>query len=274
MYLVCGRRYQDGDFTYDSEPFLISLPSLDGSDAWNYDVAVKCKGEGRENFPKTTTVKVLKVWQDAGGEANRPEQIEAQLLRDGEVYETVVLSDANNWRYRWSGLEADHSWSVIEKTVPKDYTLLISREGITFVLTNVYTPSFTEVEVEKIWEDGGHEKERPAKIQVHLLCDGKVYDTVTLDAGNQWKYLWTDLEIGHEWKVEESSALPRYSVRVAQSGGKFTVVNTYGPPETPPGEILPQTGQLWWPIPVLLCAGLLFIVLGLYTGKRNDDEKE
>lgn len=37
---------------------------------------------------------------------------------------------------------------------------------------------------------------------------------------------------------------------------------TPGNPSTP-GEKLPQTGQLWWPVPVLLAAGLLFVVLGL-----------
>ncbi len=37
------------------------------------------------------------------------------------------------------------------------------------------------------------------------------------------------------------------------------------PSTTPgkPGEKLPQTGQLWWPVPVLLAVGLLFVVLGL-----------
>lgn len=43
---------------------------------------------------------------------------------------------------------------------------------------------------------------------------------------------------------------------------------TPGNPSTP-GEKLPQTGQLWWPVPVLLAAGLLFVVLGLVRRRGN-----
>ena len=35
-----------------------------------------------------------------------------------------------------------------------------------------------------------------------------------------------------------------------------------------PGEKLPQTGQLWWPVPALLCAGLALTAAGLLR-RRN-----
>lgn len=40
------------------------------------------------------------------------------------------------------------------------------------------------------------------------------------------------------------------------------------PTPTPTNPKLPQTGQLWWPVPVLLFAGLAMIVLGLVQKKR------
>ena len=33
---------------------------------------------------------------------------------------------------------------------------------------------------------------------------------------------------------------------------------------------LPQTGQLWWPVPVLIAAGLLLIVLGVFRRRRGN----
>jgi len=46
------------------------------------------------------------------------------------------------------------------------------------------------------------------------------------------------------------------------------VKNTYkGTTPTPPS--LPQTGQLWWPVPVLAAAGLFCLVLGLL--RRRED---
>ena len=275
LYLVCGYRYINGDFTYNPEPFLISLPNLNESDTWIYDVKVNCKGEGYYDSPETTSIKVLKVWKNDEDTQSRPEQIEIQLLKNGKVLDTVILSAENSWRHTWTELDADFVWSVTEKTVPNDYTLLISKEGSTYVLTNTYTPEFTEVEVEKIWEDAGHESERSTSIEVQLLCDGKVYETVILNSANQWKYTWANLESGHEWKVKESSSLAHYTSKVTQDGGKFTIVNTFVPPDNPKKPPLPQTGQLWWPIPVLLGAGLLFIIIGICKRKRmkHDETK-
>ena len=52
------------------------------------------------------------------------------------VYDTVTLSESNNWRYTWSDLDDDCHWQVVEYQVPDDYTVSVSREGITFVITN------------------------------------------------------------------------------------------------------------------------------------------
>ena len=41
-------------------------------------------------------------------------------------------------------------------------------------------------------------------------------------------------------------------------------------PESPDGG-LPQTGQLWWPVPVLVSAGLLLIAVGYLLRRHSDD---
>lgn len=38
------------------------------------------------------------------------------------------------------------------------------------------------------------------------------------------------------------------------------------------GGKLVQTGQLWWPVPVLICAGLGCIVVGLFRRRRGQNE--
>ena len=48
-------------------------------------------------------------------------------------------------------------------------------------------------------------------------------------------------------------------------------------PTSPPssgggGGKLPQTGQLWWPVPLLICAGLGCIAVGLF--RRREDRNE
>ena len=45
------------------------------------------------------------------------------------------------------------------------------------------------------------------------------------------------------------------------------------PPDEPPDEPnLPQTGQLWWPVPLLLATGALMILIGAALFVRNEEE--
>ena len=37
---------------------------------------------------------------------------------------------------------------------------------------------------------------------------------------------------------------------------------------------LPQTGQLWWPLPFLLAGGIVCVGIGMFKQKRENDEKE
>lgn len=42
---------------------------------------------------------------------------------------------------------------------------------------------------------------------------------------------------------------------------------------TSSSEKLPQTGQLWWPVPLLAGGGILFIAIGLRIRSRKENEK-
>ena len=83
------------------------------------------------------------------------------------------------------------------------------------------------------------------------------------------------------------SAVPGYTVAITEEGVTFRVENTYRPeePDNPdipdeppplgPGDqpnepTLPQTGALWWPVPLLAAAGLLLLTVGLLLRRRED----
>lgn len=149
LYLVVGQRFTNGGYIYRTEPFLVCLPNLDTTtDTWQYDVAASPKFT-RTSVPvlppeETDKRKVVKVWSDTGYESERPTEIVIELLKDGTVYETVRLSTKNNWRYNWDKLpKYDKSgnlidWNVVEQT-PDGYTVSVSQESGTFVVTNTNT---------------------------------------------------------------------------------------------------------------------------------------
>ena len=139
VYLVIPAGITDGRYTYIPESYLVSLPNLDNDSNWDYSVAIQDKFERDYDPPGSggTTINrnVLKVWEDGGSE-DRPVSVTVRLLRDGEVFDEVELSEDNDWRYSWTGLSRDYEWTLVEVDVPGDYTVEIDRQGNTFVVTN------------------------------------------------------------------------------------------------------------------------------------------
>lgn len=167
------------------------------------------------------------------------------------------------------------------------------------ILTNVTVePKFslkddTEIEyrIIKIWEDDGSPS-RPGEITVELFRNGALHSTVTIGKADSWRYSWTETDPAAIWTVVE--AVPEgYSAACQRDGNTFVITNTLdaeqpsdptGPSETPPeetdppettkpgGSKLPQTGQLWWPVPLLALAGLILFLLGWIRRKESRDE--
>lgn len=139
-------------------------------------------------------------------------------------------------------------------------------------------PRRMDYRVIKLWEDTCHLEKRPQSITVWLYCDGEPYgQAVTLPENGHWSHTWEDLDVNHSWTVVEQE-ITGYKSEVTTDGTTFLITNTHTHPgtsttPTKPGK-LPQTGQLWWPVPVLLCAGLLCLVIGIIRRRGCQDEKE
>lgn len=131
----------------------------------------------------------------------------------------------------------------------------------------IRNPLYSDLTVVKIWEDSCHAEQRPQSITVRLLRDGEVYDTITLPENGRWSHVWRNLETDHRWTVEETP-IDGYAVpEITRNGETFTIRNVCNKPTEPEIPELPQTGQLWWPVPVLLCVGLALLIGGLARRK-------
>ena len=221
LYLLIGEQYRDGSYIYTPEPMLVSLPGKSG-ERWDYQVEANCKFDS-DKIPsgsETVTRKVLKVWDDEGYEGNRPSSITVLLLRNGTVVDTVRLNRQNNWRHTWTGLDAGYVWQVVEEGTPEGYTVSVSREGITFVMTNTFTPPETP------------------------------------------------------YKPPSEPSGPSYPS--SETPSEPTEPSTPTVPSKPPetAETIPQTGVLWWPVPLLISGGLFLLLLGFllrYKQEVQDD---
>ena len=138
LYLVIGDVYTYGEYTYTPSAIMVSLPSRDAEEQWHYDVTANAKytEEYNPDGDDKTNIKVVKIWEDEGEEF-RPKEVVLQLLKDGEVYDTVILNQDNNWRYTWTNLSKSAQWQVVEKEVPEGYGVLVSNDSLyAFTVTN------------------------------------------------------------------------------------------------------------------------------------------
>lgn len=142
LYLVAGDSQYRGETRYTPTPFLIMVPYSQDLVAWETDLETYSKfttytPPGSPDQPETIRRHVLKSWEDEDYEDERPEGIVVDLLRDGQVYDTVTLTAAGNWRYDWTDLDPQYEWAVVERE-SEQYSVLVKQEGITFHITNTW----------------------------------------------------------------------------------------------------------------------------------------
>jgi len=279
LYLVAGSSAVINGKSFTTDPFLVSLPSQDAGGTLVYEVITQPKHITSEipDTPEIVARRVLKLWQ-GDVEEFRPEGVTVRLLKDGVVYDTVTLTRDNSWRYAWEALPKFDTdghlirWQLTEE-VPEGYLVSLGQEEDAFLLTNTLDPdtALTTRRVQKRWDDKGYTSKRPASVTVELLCGGQVYDTRELTAANKWQYVWENLPVKDKngkdniWTLRETDA-KGYTSTVWAEGETFIVLNRYNAAK------LPQTGQLWWPVPLLSAVGLVLLAAGLVLRKRQGRE--
>jgi len=129
-----------------------------------------------------------------------------------------------------------------------------------------------EISVLKVWDDNNSDK-RPESVTVVLYENGETYDTVTLSKDNNWQYKWEGLYAKSQWSIAEKDIPDGYTATYESQNYRVVITNTKKttPPPGPPD--IPQTGLLWWPVPILAGAGLLLFIIGwsknMKTKRKN-----
>lgn len=138
LYLLTGSRVSYAGHWYEMNPVLLMLPySQDGS--LKFDVVLDAKYETgqipSDDSDTTVNYHVEKKWK---GNVSHPDSVCVELLKDGDVIQSVVLSEDNAWAHWWTGLPDGHDYRVVEKNVPENYTVTIVRDGVRFTVVNQY----------------------------------------------------------------------------------------------------------------------------------------
>ena len=126
-----------------------------------------------------------------------------------------------------------------------------------------------------LWEDvpGAKNKVHPETAEVFLYRNGSVAQSLVLGTPENWQYTWTETDPSAIWAALET--IPQgYTVRYERQGNTFIIINTpiVKQHQNTTEDKLPQTGQLWWPVPILAMSGFVLLLLGWLRRKESRNE--
>lgn len=136
-----------GDF-YKNNILYKAIPQvIDSSRIGSLEI-VETKYEFETPKDSSVTYTVKKEWFE---EKNiHHNEISVNIFHNGVVYDTIYLSDENNWTYQWQGAD-DNYWYVKENEIPEGYTVSYSQDSNVFKITNIADESYyTYIEENRI----------------------------------------------------------------------------------------------------------------------------
>ena len=258
LYLVVQPEAEDG--FYAISPYLFSLPYTDENGDLVYDVDASPKTEP-EKIPETpyasTTVAVdgWKSYTDASRTTTKTavhvvDTIHYYNLETGETYTAVAqLMDAT---------DSDNVVVVSNAYAVEDFTVE-SEDGS------------GEVEVDFGTVSGLEYNHNYVVYETIYKGSSDNYDASTVIAEHK-----DSSDAAQTFKVRED--FPSTDDETPTPTPTPRTPTTPKNPSTPTGHVtmiekttgtLPQTGQLWWPVPILCAAGAGLIIVGMLMRKKN-----
>ena len=196
------------------------------------------------NEAETTEVSGTKTWNDNQNQDGiRPESITVKLLADGVEVDSVEVTEASNWTYKFENLDKYKEGKEIVYTVDESevagYTKSI--EGYNLTNTHIIVET-TEVSGTKTWNDNENKYgKRPETITIYLLANGQVVDSVETSEAQGWSYNFTDLDS----KDEEGNVIA-YTIDEETVEGYTKTINGYDLTNTYNPETIEISGIKTW----------------------------
>lgn len=239
----------------------------------NMQVSLYRVADENYNLVESFSQYSIDLKQDVQGAANA---LENRILMDGIEADASNSSDSS-YKASFTGLESG-IYLVVGKEVFQDGVFympqvsLVSLSGDLSVDLKYETSNkVSRIHVLKVWKRDS-KKSRPKSIEVCLLrSDGIVVDRVVLNSDNQWSTTWENLSTLYTYRVMETSVPSGYKESCTREKDTIVLTNTgnFTDKVEKKDEVLPNSGQLWWPVPVLLFVGLVLFGLGCHL--KNEE---
>ena len=248
-YLVVPYSIAEGYIT--PTPFILHMPYY-GEGTWWYHVISKPKAEVDRGPEEKTYIRVKKEWKNTD---SLPDSIAVTLTKDKEKVETVLLNAQNHWEYSWENLDNNHAWYVSEPAVPEGFKVSYNSSENTVTITNTYQGDTTTTPTTAITTTAsGGTTTVPSGVITTVPSEG----TTTTGEGTT--------------TTGEDTTTTGEGTTTTEEG--TTTTTKPGTTTTHPDKLI-QTGQLNWPVPIMLIVGLVLLSIGwamLNLSKKDEED--
>lgn len=187
------------------------------------------------------TIGGQKEWNDSNNQdGKRPSSIKVNLLANGTIIQSKVITSADAWKYEFTDLtKNDENGQLITYSITEDQVTDYNTRYEGYNIINTYTPGETSVGVTKSWDDWyDQDGLRPTNIQVQLYANGQIKgEPVQLNDGNRWHTTWNNLPEklnGQDinYTVKEIDVLNGYTTTINNENIGNIIITNYHKPET------------------------------------------
>jgi len=184
---------------------------------------------------ETTSISGTKTWDDSNNQdGKRPASITVNLLANGTKVASKQVTEKDNWKYSFDNLPKYEAGTEIKYTVGEEAVADYETKVEGYNITNTHKPATIDITGHKTWNDNNNQDgKRPKSITVNLLANGRITDTKTVTADDNWTYSFTNLPKyanGQEitYTVSELT-VPGYTTTIDDN---YNITNSYTPGQT------------------------------------------
>ncbi len=310
LYLVCGDEYEQGAYKYDPSALFFEMDSKEEANL-NAFPKVETKTGNAVSGGESATYTVKKIWMNDENQLwNRAVSITVAIYKDNKYYEQKVLSQENDWQYSWVG-DAQAKWIVIEREVPSGYSVVVKKNEKNYLIVNTHDDIFSgnnnETRISTTTTPMGGYEQQTGTSEINGSQTATATTAVT--GGHETATVTqTTFNVTQQFSTAETTAVSgtattgSISTTQTQAGGQTTALRTSDRTvETVRKTVqttsartitgggnggnnggsggnsgggsgkLPQTGQLWFPVPFLSVGGMFFMGMGLHLRKKENE---
>ena len=194
--------------------------------------------------PEVVEVSGTKTWTDADDQDGyRPTSITINLLSDGHVVKTAVVTEADGWSWNFTELPKYRDQGVeIVYTITEEAVAEYTTDIAGYDVTNTHEPEVVEVSGTKTWADADNQDgKRPASITINLLADGVIVKTATVTEADGWSWNFTELP-----KYRDQGIEIVYTITEVAVAEYTTQINGYDVTNTHEPELIEVAGSKTW----------------------------